>query len=293
MAKRKRPHVGTENNSEKTSKKRKIEANGTPKSATTQKTPKPKWTNKQRVLIFSTRGIAYRSRHLMTDLRKLMAHSKQESKMDRKDQLPIINEICEMKNCNKCIFFECKKKEDLYMWISNVPRGPSVKFLVENVHTMMELKMTGNCLATSRPILSFDKEFDKLPELKLMKELFIQVFNTPRNHPKSQPFFDRVLSFTVSSNRVFVRHYQIVEEDGSLAEIGPRFVLNPIKIFEGSFGGPTLYQNPHYISPNNARRRARMVVAQKYKQRLEQKKGRVRPEVTYNMDPLDDVFATA
>ncbi|XP_076441315.1 ribosome biogenesis protein BRX1 homolog isoform X2 [Babylonia areolata] len=292
MAKRKRPHVGTENNSEKTSKKRKIEANGTPKSATT-KTPKPKWTNKQRVLIFSTRGIAYRSRHLMTDLRKLMAHSKQESKMDRKDQLPIINEICEMKNCNKCIFFECKKKEDLYMWISNVPRGPSVKFLVENVHTMMELKMTGNCLATSRPILSFDKEFDKLPELKLMKELFIQVFNTPRNHPKSQPFFDRVLSFTVSSNRVFVRHYQIVEEDGSLAEIGPRFVLNPIKIFEGSFGGPTLYQNPHYISPNNARRRARMVVAQKYKQRLEQKKGRVRPEVTYNMDPLDDVFATA
>ena len=25
------------------------------------------------------------------------------------------------------------------------------------VHTMMELKMTGNCLATSRPILSFDK----------------------------------------------------------------------------------------------------------------------------------------
>jgi len=27
-------------------------------------------------------------------------------------------------------------------------------------------------------------------------------------------------------------------------------VLNPIKIFEGSFGGPTLYENPFYISPN-------------------------------------------
>ena len=31
---------------------------------------------------------------------------------------------------------------------------------------------------------------------------------------------------------------------------GPRFVLNPIRMFEGSFGGATLYQNPHYVSPN-------------------------------------------
>ena len=31
---------------------------------------------------------------------------------------------------------------------------------------------------------------------------------------------------------------------------GPRFVLQLIKIFEGSFGGPTLYENPHYVTPN-------------------------------------------
>ena len=37
-----------------------------------------------------------------------------------------------MKNCKKCIFFEMKKKKDLYMWVSNVPNGPSAKFLVEN-----------------------------------------------------------------------------------------------------------------------------------------------------------------
>jgi len=37
-----------------------------------------------------------------------------------------------MKNCMKCIFFEMKKKKDLYMWVSNVPSGPSMKFLVEN-----------------------------------------------------------------------------------------------------------------------------------------------------------------
>ena len=26
--------------------------------------------------------------------------------------------------------------------------------------------------------------------------------------------------------------------------------MNPVKIFEGSFGGPTLYENPKYVSPN-------------------------------------------
>ncbi len=31
---------------------------------------------------------------------------------------------------------------------------------------------------------------------------------------------------------------------------GPRFVLNLIKVFEGSFGGATLYENPNYVTPN-------------------------------------------
>ena len=30
----------------------------------------------------------------------------------------------------------------------------------------------------------------------------------------------------------------------SLTEIGPRFVLTPIRIFEGAFGGPTVFSNP-------------------------------------------------
>lgn len=30
----------------------------------------------------------------------------------------------------------------------------------------------------------------------------------------------------------------------SLVEIGPRFVLTPIRIFEGAFGGITVYSNP-------------------------------------------------
>jgi ribosome biogenesis protein BRX1 len=46
---------------------------------------------------------------------------------------------------------------------------------------------------------------------------------------------------------------QIIEKDPlqpngppqmSLVEIGPRFVLTPIRIFEGAFGGATVFSNP-------------------------------------------------
>ncbi|PVD22847.1 hypothetical protein C0Q70_16105 [Pomacea canaliculata] len=215
--------------------------------------------------------------------------------MDRKDKLFVLNEMCEMKNCNKCIYFEGKKKQDLYMWISNVPRGPSAKFLVENVHTMLELKMTGNSLKGSRPILSFDKAFDRAAHHTLLKELFIQIFGTPAYHPKSQPFFDRVMSFSIADGRIYIRNYQIVEDNATLAEMGPRYVLNPIRIFEGSFGGPTLYQNPQYVSPNEHRRAIARKIGQKYKGKLDQKMAReLRPDLpSYPSDPLDDVFTTA
>lgn len=253
-----------------------------------------KWTNKQRTLIFASRGISYRDRHLMKDLRTLMPHSKAEPKMDRKDQLFIINELCEMKNCNKCLFFEAKKKKDLYLWVSNVPQGPSAKFLVENVHTMSELKLTGNCLRGSRPLLSFDQTFDKEPQWMLLKELFIQTFGAPNHHPKSQPFTDHVFTFGIHDNRIWFRNYQILDEDGSLAEIGPRFVLNPIRVFSGSFGGPTLYMNPQYISPNATRRAFKASRSNKYLRQVEAKESRAlrHEEVTYHMDPTDEVFNT-
>lgn len=43
------------------------------------------------------------------------------------------------------------------------------------------------------------------------------------------------------------------DEETQLTEIGPRFVLQPIRIFEGSFGGPTLYENSEYVPPNAVR----------------------------------------
>ncbi|KAM4050150.1 ribosome biogenesis protein BRX1 homolog [Anomaloglossus baeobatrachus] len=255
-----------------------------------------KWKNKERVLIFSSRGINFRTRHLMHDLKTLMPHAKADTKMDRKDKLFVINEVCEMKNCNKCIYFEAKKKQDLYMWISNAPEGPSAKFLVQNIHTLAELKMTGNCLKGSRPLLSFDPAFDQDPHLSVLKELFIQIFGTPRYHPKSQPFVDHVFTFSVADKRIWFRNYQIIEEDASLVEIGPRFVLNLIKIFKGSFGGPTLYENPHYQSPNMHRRIIRLQTAAKIREKQQvkelQKMKKMEGVVVVPHDPTAEVFAT-
>nr|CAG4644856.1 EOG090X07MB [Leptodora kindtii] len=252
---------------------------------------KGKWTNKERVLIFSARGITQRDRHLMTDLREMMPHSKPESKMEKKDPVFVINEIAEMKNCNKCIYFEGRKKQDLYMWMSNIPKGPCAKFYIENIHTMKELKMTGNCLKGTRPFLSFDSAFDTKAHWMLLKELFIQTFSTPKNHPKSQPFFDHIFTFTIIENRVWFRNFQIIEEDGQMAEIGPRFVLNPIKIFNGSFGGETLWENPNYVTPNAYRRLLNQKSGMKYRQKIEQKLSLAARKPTGDLcdiDPLEE-----
>lgn len=64
----------------------------------------------------------------------------------------------------------------------------------------------------------------------------LQIFGTPNHHPKSQPFFDHVFTFSVSDNRIWFRNYQILEEDGSLAEIGLDTCFNCSHIAKGEVG---------------------------------------------------------
>eukprot|EP00921_Rhytidocystis_pertsovi_P012879 GHVQ01020915.1.p1 GENE.GHVQ01020915.1~~GHVQ01020915.1.p1 ORF type:complete len:173 (+),score=22.71 GHVQ01020915.1:161-679(+) len=148
---------------------------------------------------------------------------------------------------------------------------------------MGELKMTGNCLLHSRPLFTFNQPFSDLIHLKLLKELLIQSFGTPRNHPLTKPFHDHVMSFFWHDEKVWFRHYQIspkTDDDANipdrqlLTEIGPRFVLDPIKIFEESFGGKTLWQNPFYLSPAQVRSSVRHAEAQKYISRVDQESKR-------------------
>src|ERR1700759_4728660 len=135
---------------------------------------------------------------------------------------------------------------------------------------MEELHFTGNCLKGSRPILSFDANFDSAPHLRVLKELFLHMFGVPKGARKSKPFIDHVMGFTLADGKIWIRNYQISETEPSklsaaasdssdptpkvksksekgketeinLVEIGPRFVLTPIVIQEGSFGGPIIY----------------------------------------------------
>lgn len=253
---------------------------------------KTKWTNKQRVLVLCARGINHRDRHLMKDLKTLMPHHRAEPKMERWKTLSVVNEMCEMKHCNKVVLFEGRRKRDLYMWLANAELGPSVKFLVENIHTMGEMKLTGNCLRGSRPLLSFDQEFTQQPHLAVIKELLIQIFGVPNHHPKSQPFIDRVITFTYLDNRIWYRHFQILSEDGGLTEIGPRFVMNPIKIFDGAFSGTPIWENADYQSPAKHRSMLRKAASEKYLSKTKQKadKELSAPSVTHELDPYGEVF---
>lgn len=45
------------------------------------------------MLVFAARGIIQRDRHLMKDLKAIMPHSKDENKMERREQLSVINEV--------------------------------------------------------------------------------------------------------------------------------------------------------------------------------------------------------
>ena len=94
----------------------------------------------------------------------------------------------------------------------------------------------------------------------------------PPAHPKVIPYVDHVFSFFYADNKIWFRHYQIVEKDvakllgrggittgeaapGSssdpvLVEVGPRFVLDPIRIFQGSFSGTTIWKNHQFVPPS-------------------------------------------
>jgi ribosome biogenesis protein BRX1 len=165
---------------------------------------------------------------------------------------------------------------------------------------MEELHFTGNCLKGSRPILSFDCAFEQEPHLRVIKEIFLHIFGVPQGARKSKPFIDHVMGFSVADGKIWIRNYEIREiekvkgeggneEDGesskgrktkggdkdtdiSLVEIGPRFVLTPIVIQEGAFGGPIIYENKRFISPNQVRAELRKAKAGRHNARMEQKR---------------------
>ena len=120
-----------------------------------------------------------------------------------------------------------------------------------------------------------------------------------------------IFIYNYKNLQIWVRNYQILEQQASnaldahrtkkitggdttstsLVEIGPRFVLNPIRIFRGgNFGGQTLYQNPNFVSPNTVRANEKRDKGMTYTNRKDsQKKRKDRLEqIVVPEDPLSN-----
>ena len=141
----------------------------------------------------------------------------------------MLSELSYLHNCNNTLFFEARRHEDLYMWAVKSPNGPSIRMHVQNIHTMDELKMTGNCLKGSRGIVSFDATFDQSEWGKLTKEVFthvscsscylaavwgthnwtLKIFAVPPTARRAKPFVDHILTFSMLDGKIWFRNFQV------------------------------------------------------------------------------------
>ncbi|KAJ5229258.1 hypothetical protein N7489_009966 [Penicillium chrysogenum] len=243
---------------------------------------------KTRVLILTSRGASFRHRHLMSDICGLLPHAHKETKLDTKKKAAgynlLLNSLADLHSCN---------------------------FHLNNLHTMGELGagFAGNCLKGGRGLVVFDRSFDEQgPDMgapgseyrALVREMLRGVFCVPKRGVRGmKPFIDRIIGIFGVDGKIWIRVYEIREseagkkKDGdetikpvpkgkdnslpevSLVEIGPRFVLTPIVILEGSFGGPVIYENKEYVSPNQVRSDIRRGKAGRYSQRRDGQTDRV------------------
>ncbi|XHF98356.1 hypothetical protein AWENTII_001910 [Aspergillus wentii] len=265
---------------------------------------------KTRVLMLTSRGVTHRHRHLLADLASLLPHTHKETKLDTKKKTAgynlMLNSLADLHSCNVIFFLEARKRgQDLYLWLARPPNGPTLKFHVNNLHTMGELNagFSGNCLKGGRGIVVFDRSFDEQGPVAskpgseyrtLIKEMLRGVFCVPKRGVKGmKPFVDRIIGIFGVDGKIWIRVYEIRESEGgakgeekptpkgkdglpevSLVEIGPRFVLTPIVMLEGSFGGPVIYENKEYVSPNQVRSEIRTSKAARYASRRDEQTDR-------------------
>ncbi|KIW54333.1 hypothetical protein PV05_06697 [Exophiala xenobiotica] len=244
---------------------------------------------RNRILMLTSRGVSYRHRHLLSDLHSLLPHTYKDTKLDTKSSNnynSALNGLADLHSCNYVFFLEARKHgQDLYLWLARAPNGPTIKFSVTNVHTMAELGFGGNCLKGGRGVVVFDKSFDEeiagQEHRSLIREMLRGVFCVPPKGVRGmKPFVDRIIGIYGLDGKIWIRVYEIRESepdktnkeavkgaDVSLVEIGPRFVLTPVVILEGSFGGPVIYENKQFVSPNQLRAETRLKRAGRYASR--------------------------
>ena len=159
-----------------------------------------------------------------------------------------MSQLCEEADCDSAVLLDARDPGRLYMWLAGCPGGPSVMFRVLNTHTVNELNLDRRRACGARNLLVFDSSFESSAALRVMKALLTQTFAVPVSAaPKEHPKAQHTLTFSWLDGRIWLRVYRIIRNEAlekiDVAEIGPRMVLEPVRIIASSFGGAVLYSS--------------------------------------------------
>jgi ribosome biogenesis protein BRX1 len=67
------------------------------------------------------------------------------------------------------MYFEVKKKINFALWVGRYPEGPSVKFQLDGIVHLRDIKFQGNSVKGARHILSFDSQMESDPKMRIAK----------------------------------------------------------------------------------------------------------------------------
>ena len=192
----------------------------------------------------------------MRDLLRLMPHGKSGAKLNVEDGLGSVVRLCEDADCAMALLLDARDAKRLYLWTAGCPDGPSAMFRVLNVHTVAELKFDVRRAAGVRSLLCFDKGFEASADRRVLKQLLASAFGVPRatgararesdGNKSAVKRVQHTLNFALLDDRIWLRVYRIGRSvDGALdvAEIGPRLVLEPVRIIASGFGGAILHSS--------------------------------------------------
>lgn len=180
-------------------------------------------------LTLSTRSAPVKIRYLMKDIGKLV-EIEEEQKWDLGKDYKELRKLVEISECDSVLFFQSTKRaDDLWMGLLD---GISVLFRIYNVFTIRDCNFPVNPFKDCGYVLMFSQEFEEMEHLKHVKMVVEHIF-------RSNEVKDKALCFFYLDGMIWVRTYKIGEK---LEEVGPRFVLEVLRVFERCFGGEILYK---------------------------------------------------
>lgn len=199
-----------------------------------------------RCLLLGTRGLKARHRHLLRDLGRILPHGQPGSKLGADDGPSAVVQLCEDANCGSAILLDARDPRRLYMWAAGCPDGPSAMLRVRNVHTVAELNLSARRVLGVRNLLSFDAGFEACAERRVLRALLTRTFSVPDPAAGTRRGLrvKHTVTFSFVDGKIWVRVFRNNTADAQgkvdVEEVGPRIVLEPVRIIASGFGGAVL-----------------------------------------------------